>query len=184
MFDRILVAIDGTTTSKRAFATAIELAKSQNASLHVLHVVDDTAIIPMFDPVGYMPVYVESMMESLRKNGKRILEDARKLAAKRGQAVQQQMIERPGLGVAREILKYARAMRCDLIVMGTHGRRGVTRLVVGSDAETVLREATVPVLLVRSPERGAARKRAKPATLVRSGTRKRKTTSGLPATVW
>ena len=89
-----------------------------------------------------------------------VLENARKLAAKSGQTVQQKMVETRGQGVARAILQHAGTVRADLIVMGTHGRRGMTRLVMSSDAEAVLREATVPVLLVRSPEAKPARKRA------------------------
>ncbi|MGZ8255864.1 MAG: universal stress protein, partial [Burkholderiaceae bacterium] len=142
MFKRILVAVDGTPTSNRALATALALGKDQDASLHVLHVVDDTAIVPMFDPVGYVPDYVDSMIESLREGGRKILESARKLAAKGDQTVQQKMVETRGQGVARAILQYAGTVRADLIVMGTHGRRGMARLVMGSDAEAVLREAT------------------------------------------
>jgi nucleotide-binding universal stress UspA family protein len=174
MFKQLLVAIDGTPASNRALATALALGRDQGASVHVLHVVDDTAIVPMFDPVGYVPDYMDSMIESLREGGRRILEGARKLAAKSGQTVQQELLETRGQGVAPAILQHARTVRADLIVMGTHGRRGMSRLVMGSDAEAVLREATVPVLLVRSPEAKPARKLAKRAARPESGTRKRK----------
>jgi len=62
-------------------------------------------------------------------------------------------VETAGYGVADVILKQAKKTRADLIVMGTHGRRGVARLVMGSDAEGVVRGAPVPVLLVRSADK-------------------------------
>ena len=152
MFKRILVAVDGTSTSNRGLVAAIALAKEQGATLHVLHVIDDMAIVPMFDTAGYVPGYFDSMVASLRESGRKILSRAQTLAAKRGVNAQQKMLETRGQGVANAILQHARSVRADLIVMGTHGRRGMRRLVMGSDAEGVLREATVPVLLVRSPE--------------------------------
>ena len=152
MFKRILVAVDGTPTSNRGLITATALAKEQNATLHVVHVIDDMAIVPMFDPAGYVPDYVDSMVTSLRETGRKILSKAQALAARSGLRIQQQTLETRGQGVANAILQQARSVRADLIVMGTHGRRGMSRLVMGSDAEGVLREATVPVLLVRSPE--------------------------------
>lgn len=72
MFKNILVAVDGTPTSNRGLVTAIALAKEQNATLHLLHVIDDTAIFPIFDPIG-VPNYVDSMVASLRKTGRKIL---------------------------------------------------------------------------------------------------------------
>lgn len=171
MFKRILVAVDGTPTSNRGLVTAIALAKEQNATLHVLHVIDDMAIVPMFDTEGYVPHYVDSMFASLREAGRKILSKAQALAAKSGQSVQQQALEVRGQSVADAILQHARSVRADLIVMGTHGRRGMSRLVMGSDAEGVLREATVPVLLVRSPEVKRATKSIKRAARKAAGTR-------------
>jgi nucleotide-binding universal stress UspA family protein len=64
-----------------------------------------------------------------------------------------------GHRVADLIIKQAKRWRADVIVLGTHGRRGVSRLVMGSDAELVVRETSVPVLLVRSPLRPHTRRR-------------------------
>lgn len=172
MFKRILVAVDGTPTSNRGLVTAIALAKELNATLHVLHVIDDMAIVPMFDTEGYLPRYVDSMFAGLRKAGRQVLSKAQALAARSGLSVQQQTLETRGQGVANAILQQARSVRADLIVMGTHGRRGMSRLVMGSDAEGVLREATVPVLLVRSPEAKRGTKSAKRAARKTPRTRK------------
>jgi nucleotide-binding universal stress UspA family protein len=152
MFKRILVAVDGTPIANRGLVTALALAKEQRATLHVVHVTDERAIVPTFDMAGYVPDYVDAMVASLRETGRRILAKAQALASKSGQKVEPYLLETRGRGVAGAILQKARAVHADLIVMGTHGRRGMSRLVMGSDAEGVVREATVPVLLVRSPK--------------------------------
>jgi|SRR5688572_14035296 len=178
MFKRILVAVDGTATANRGLATALQLAKEQNATLHVLHVVDaESAVVPMFETAGYVADYVEGMVESLRRAGEKIVAKARALAAKSGQSVETHVLEAHGQSVASMILQHASDVRADLIVMGTHGRRGMRRLVMGSDAEGVLREATVPVLLVRSPERKktirSVRRKAPKPTLTRKASVRR-----------
>ena len=183
MFKRILVGVDGTPTSNRGLATAIGLAKEQNATLHVVHVIDDMAIMPMFDTAGYVPAYYDAMLASLRETGRKILSKAQAVAAKSGRSIQPQMLEARGGGVANAILQQARSVRADLIVMGTHGRRGMGRLVMGSDAEGVLRETTVPILLVRSPEVKRPTKSVKSATRKAPGTPKRRATSRLQPTV-
>ena len=152
MFKRLLVPVDGTRTSQRALVIALALANDQDARIHVLHVMDDSAIIPMFDPVGYLPDYFDTMIDSLRASGKKILQGAEKLAAKSGRTVQAKLMEARGQGVAKAILRHATLVRADLIVMGTHGRRGMSRIVMGSDAEEVVRDSKVPVLLVRVQE--------------------------------
>jgi nucleotide-binding universal stress UspA family protein len=174
MFKRILVAVDGTPTSNRGLATAIVLAKEQKATLHVVHVIDDMAIVPMFDTAGYAPDYLDAMLASLRETGRKILSKAKALAAKSGQSIQPRILEARGRGVANAILQQAQSVRADLIVMGTHGRRGMGRLVMGSDAEGVLRETAVPILLVRSPEVKRPTKSVKAATRKAPRTRKRR----------
>ena len=90
-----------------------------------------------------------------------MLDAASKVALKQGVKAAASLVESRGRPVSDVILDEARKWRADLIVMGTHGRRGVNRLLLGSDAERVLRSAPVPVLLVRPEERKkrAARKR-------------------------
>ena len=97
---------------------------------------------------------VEPVIESLMSGGKRILDRAAKLAASRGVRTETELFENATARVADVLVARARRWRADLIVMGTHGRRGVNRLVLGSDAELVVRNSPVPVLLVRSARRG------------------------------
>lgn len=157
MFKRILVAIDGSPTSNRGLKIALALAKEHNSTLYVVHVVDDMAIALGLDGGIYVPAdYVEGLVERLRSGGRKVLAAAQKLAQKEGQAIKPLLAETLGRSVAQAILAEVKKSRADLIVLGTHGRRGLSRLVMGSDAETVLRETGVPVLLVRS----ASNKRA------------------------
>ncbi len=157
MFKRILVAIDGSPTSNRGLKIALALAKEHNSTLYVVHVVDDMAIALGLDGGVYVPAdYVEGLVERLRSSGRKVLAAAQKLAQKEGQAIKPLLAETLGRSVAQAILAEVKKSRADLIVLGTHGRRGLSRLVMGSDAETVLRETGVPVLLVRS----ASNKRA------------------------
>jgi len=157
MFKRILVATDGSPTSNRGLKIALALAKEQNSTLYVVHVVDDMAIALGLDGGVYVPAdYVEGLVERLRSGGRKVLAAAQKLAQKEGQAIKPLLAETLGRSVAQAILAEVKKSRADLIVLGTHGRRGLSRLVMGSDAEAVLRETGVPVLLVLS----ASNKRA------------------------
>jgi len=89
-------------------------------------------------------------LRSLRKGGKKILAKAGAKVEKQRVTFKSVLIENLGHTVSDVIIDQARKLRADTIVMGTHGRRGITRMVMGSDAEGVVRRAPVPVLLVRS----------------------------------
>ena len=162
MFQRILVPFDGSHASYRGLEEAINLAAGQPATLYLLHVVDDLAAAPGMD--GSMPMYIaaplaEDLLKALRDGGKRVLAKAEAKARKADVKAEALLVETTGHRVADVILAQARKAKADLIVMGTHGRRGVARLVMGSDAEGVVRGTRVPVLLVRAPD--AARARSK-----------------------
>jgi nucleotide-binding universal stress UspA family protein len=152
MFKRILVAIDGSSSAHEGLRTAIELAADQHAKLHIVHVVDNMDIAPNFDG-GLLPAeYFDRMIDSMHQAGIKLIDDAEKVARDRGIDVKIGLIETFGRKVAQTIVGQARKHHADVIVLGTHGRRGVRRLLLGSDAEAVLRESLVPVLLVRGPE--------------------------------
>ena len=152
MFRNVLVAIDGSAASTRALEVAVELAADQKAALSIVHVIDDFAAMPMYDGSFVPANYMESMVEGLKESGARILDKAGKVASRRDVAPRSVMVETGGQSVAQAILAQARKLRADVIVLGTHGRRGLSRLLLGSDAEMVLREAPCPVLLVRAPD--------------------------------
>jgi len=155
MFKNILVPLDGSHTSARGLDEAIQLAKNQNASLYLLHIVDDHALLQSgFAAEG---TYVDGLLQALRDNGEKILTEAEAKARKHHIRSKSILIESFGSQISDFIVKQARKWKADLIVLGTHGRRGVRRLVMGSDAEGVIRATTVPVLLVRSTARPVRR---------------------------
>lgn len=156
MYRRILVPVDGSATSKLGLRHALGLAKDQHARVRVLNVLDDLALAPMID--GY-PVDITMLIDSMKASGDKALAEAIGLAQKAGVNAERAMIEGRGHLVSDTILADARKFRADVIVMGTHGRRGLNRLLMGSDAERVLRDSPVPVLLISA--KNANRRRAK-----------------------
>jgi nucleotide-binding universal stress UspA family protein len=145
MYQKILVAVDGSATSLRGLDEAIKIAKSNRGQLLLVHVVDELVIATDYVPT----VYSAPIFEALRESGARILAQAATVVRHADLSCEQKLVETLSGRVADEIVKQAREWRADLIVMGTHGRRGLKRLALGSDAETVLRQSAVPVLLIR-----------------------------------
>ena len=101
-----------------------------------------------------VPIYVEGLWDALRDTGKKILAKAVGKAEQQGATTRSILAETIGRSVADVILAQAKKCRTDLIVLGTHGGRGLSRLVMGGDAERVVRETSVPVLLARGELRG------------------------------
>ncbi|HET7548580.1 MAG TPA: universal stress protein [Usitatibacter sp.] len=145
MYRKILVPIDGSPPSAKGLREAIELAKNQKAKLRLVHVVDASVVIGVTE----WPTQLQPLIDGLLDNGRHILERAARMVEKAGVKVESQLYESMSGPAAATILRDARKSGADLIVMGTHGRRGIRRLVMGSDAEHVLRESKVPLLLVR-----------------------------------
>ncbi|HEV8110661.1 MAG TPA: universal stress protein [Burkholderiales bacterium] len=148
IYRRILVAMDGSECSELALRHAVQFARTHRAKLHLLYVVDEIGL-----NVG-QPRTPDEFWQAVRKAGKGTLDKAKAQAAESGIATQTKLIEIPTMGslvrhVAEVIVQEAVRSRADLVVVGTHGRRGLSRLLLGSVAEGVLRHCTVPVLLVR-----------------------------------
>jgi nucleotide-binding universal stress UspA family protein len=161
MFKRILVPIDGSHTAGLGLDEAIKLAKNQNTSLYLFHVVDEVSILQSADVSGWMNT--EGLMAAVRRDGETLLANAEAKVRRHGVKVKSLLIERISGIVADLIVKQAKQCKADLIVLGTHGRRGIRRVVMGSDAERVVQSTTVPVLLVRSAA-GTPRKMKKSRT--------------------
>jgi nucleotide-binding universal stress UspA family protein len=145
MYKHILVAIDGSETSELALETALQAAQDNNAELHPLYVVDNPAM--SYDVPGYDPSVLRNAM---LEEGKRVTDEAlakMHLRNVRG-AAQIDEVDLTFDSIAKRILIAADAVKADLVVMGTHGRRGFQRLVLGSVAERFVRMAHCPVLLV------------------------------------
>jgi nucleotide-binding universal stress UspA family protein len=153
MYQRILVPVDGSPTSNTGLDEAIRLARLTGAQLRVLHVVDPMAITLGASAYGFAGA---DLLTALEDAGRAILQAARDRVAAAGVAVDTALAGPVGGRVCDHVVEQIRAWRADLVVLGTHGRRGVGRVLLGSDAEQVLRSATVPVLLVRSTAAAAA----------------------------
>lgn len=146
MYDKILVPVDGSETSTRGLNEAIRLAKIHGSHLCVMHIVNEFIL-----DVTYSPgLYPENLIESLRSGGKAILDTAQAAAQSAGVKADRVMLESIGGVPADLILAQAKDWKADLIVMGTHGRRGLLRLALGSNADLVVRGATIPVMLIRA----------------------------------
>ena len=145
MYSRILVPVDGSPTSQRGLAEATALARRLGSALHVLNVVDARLLIG--EVSAYSPP--EQLLQDWRAAGDRLVSTAVDAARSQGLAADGVVRCDPSLRVCDAIVQEAQTARAELIVMGTHGRRGLKRLALGSDAELVLRESPVPVLLVR-----------------------------------
>jgi len=146
MYARILAPIDGSPTSERGLVEAINLAKDQRATLRLLHVVDGSVL--MFDAMGM--INWGDVIDLLREDGEQLIARAKELAAAQGVIAEGIVLKTMSERAAHEILRNARDWPADIIVMGTHGRRGFKHLVLGSDAEAVLHDAPAPVLLIRA----------------------------------
>lgn len=148
MYSRILVPLDGSPPSQHGFDEAMALAKQLGSSLQVLNVVDARLLVA--EVSAYLPP--DRLLDDWRAAGERLVSEAVENARSKGVPAEGAVRCDPGLRVCDIIVKEAVASGAELIVMGTHGRRGLRRLALGSDAELVLRESPVPVLLVRGPE--------------------------------
>ncbi|AKP90529.1 MULTISPECIES: universal stress protein [Achromobacter] len=152
MYQRILVPVDGSPTSERGLQEAIRLALLTHASLRLIHVIDEMSFMLGIDAYGYA---AGELLDLLRKDGTEILQQASATVRAQGVPVDSVLYENLDKTVQQRIIAEAEMWKADLIVIGTHGRRGVRRLVLGSSAEGVLRTSPVPVLLVRAPEESA-----------------------------
>ena len=158
-YKRILVPLDGSATANAGLKEALKIAKASSGRVRLLHVVDDTVVFRMTEP----GVDLGSMLDELKRYGKQVLSKALRAASAQRVKAESDLSESFGLRVADVITRAARRWRADLIVIGTHGRRGLNRLVMGSDAELVVRHTTLPVLLIHGREtpRSASSKRRK-----------------------
>jgi len=149
MYQRILVPIDGSATSQRGLQEAIRLARVTQATLRLVHIVDELSFsLAASASWGY----TGGWLDVLRESGAKILESGVDAVRAEGIAVEGVLFDSFAGPVHEQVVAEAIAWKADLIVLGTHGRRGVGRVMLGSSAESILRSAPVPVLLVRATE--------------------------------
>lgn len=148
MYKRILIPVDGSATSKKALTAALQLAREGGGRLRLLHSVDELAYLSGFE-------YSGDVIRVARDNAAKVLDDASAMVKAAGVEVDQILVDQPGQRLGETVSEAARSWDADLIVVGTHGRRGFSRMFMGSGAEQVIRVATVPVLVIRGEESDA-----------------------------
>lgn len=151
MYTKLMVAIDGSETSKRALTEAVRVARAADAGLHVAHVIDQMSLF------GYGVNYASlDFLDAFREEGARLLADARREAESAGVRCETELLELESVSddVAPCLERCARRCGAQLVVIGTQGRRGAQRVLLGSVAEQFVRIAPCPVLLVRYPDTG------------------------------
>ena len=148
VYRKILVPVDGSAASNRGLIEAIGLAGNQGATLRLVHVLDELILGPGAETV----VYLGNTVDLLREAGQQVVAKAEAAVQASGVESESVILEITGGRAADSIVAEANAWGADLIVLGTHGRRGAKRMVMGSDAEEIVRTTPVPVLLVRMTE--------------------------------
>jgi nucleotide-binding universal stress UspA family protein len=145
MYKKILVPVDGSATSTLGLNEAIRIAKCVGGQIRLVHFVNEFVLDYVYGSGGY----AMDVIDLLRKGGRSVLERARATVQEQGITPECVLRESMGGRAADLIFTDAAEWGANLIVMGTHGRRGLARVAMGSDAEEVVRSTTVPVLLVR-----------------------------------
>ncbi|VVC77027.1 Putative universal stress protein [Aquicella siphonis] len=148
-YQRILVAVDGSATSQTALKNAVVLANALKAKLRVIHVVDE--YLGYIDGLSFD---LDQYIQSIRRHGELVLAKMREITNKAGVEAEFDMheISEAPARIPERIVEDANQWKADLLVIGTHGRSGLGRLILGSVADAVIRLAHIPVLLTRGDE--------------------------------
>lgn len=152
MFNHILVAIDGSDLGQKAAEMAAELAQKLDSSLTVLHVVPSMLPSTFVDGMAALSMidYDAYRAQALQEGEALLRNTVRQLAYPKTSSLLQEAEQ--GEPVEKVVLNQANNVHAQLIVLGTHGRGGITRLILGSVAEGVLRHSPVPVLLIKETD--------------------------------
>lgn len=143
MYQRILVPFDDSDTSRKALHSAIQLARESGGRLRIIHSLDELRYMAPYD-------YTVEVLEAARASANAALAQALELARAAGVSAEAALLEGLDLRLGEVVANDARAWPADLVVVGTHGRRGVGRVLLGSGAEQIIRQAPTPVLAVRA----------------------------------
>lgn len=146
MFKRILIPVDGSDTATQAFVAALQLARETGGIVRLVHTVNEMAYLGGIDPYG---TYTADLAGMMREGGAKVLSDAMAVAQSAGVEASQALLDEPGQRLGESVAAAAKLWGADLIVVGSHGRRGLGRVLLGSGAEQILRLAPVPVLVIR-----------------------------------
>ena len=153
MYQRIVVPVDGSDTATAALVAALQLARDGGGRVLLLHVVEELAFVDGYDMYGGNS---GELLKVMREAGDKVLEAALAVAQSAGVQAETKLFDRLGERLGEVVANAAREWKADLIVLGTHGRRGIGRVLLGSGAEQIIRTAPTPVLVIRHTEKAAA----------------------------
>lgn len=146
LYKKVLIAIDDSQTARCALTEAAYIAKTHGAALCVVHVADET-LMGMHHRTLTTTLNLDHARQAIVDAGKKLLEEA--IAQVADPSVETRLLEASDRRVSEVIIDAAQEWQADLIVVGTHGRRGLERLIIGSVAEQLVRLSPVSTLLVR-----------------------------------
>jgi nucleotide-binding universal stress UspA family protein len=144
-FHRLIVPVDGSATSSKALGAAFELAQQNGARVRIVHAIEELPWISGYEDAN-------QVRQAVRQAGNQVLADALAAAKASGVEADTRLVESAGQRLGQVMAAEAQAWDADLVVVGTHGRRGIGRALLGSGAENVIRLAALPVLVIRSDE--------------------------------
>jgi nucleotide-binding universal stress UspA family protein len=144
MYKRILVPVDGSECSNKALVAALQLARQGGGRVRLVHALDEVVYLSGYE-------YHVNLLQVARDYAQKVLDDALAIAQAAGVPAEAKLLTEPGGRLGERVAAEACDWEADLVVVGTHGRRGASRVLLGSGAEEVLRLAPVPVLAVRNP---------------------------------
>jgi nucleotide-binding universal stress UspA family protein len=152
MFRKLLVPTDGSELARETGAAAINLAKEINASVVVVSILQPLAAIPFYEGVGVVGAGADNLMQAhARKQADEAVEAICSIGRSAGVKCEPRVLEADS--ISHGIVDAAKQGACDLIVIGTHGRRGLSNILMGSVTRSVLPYAHVPVLVWRNQEK-------------------------------
>lgn len=165
-YQRILVPVDGTAPSAAGVDEAIRLASTTGGTVRLLHMLDAAAHANGFETGA---VYCTEMQPAMRRAAERLLDETRARVTRAGLVAEALVVEVIADRLTEVVLADADRWGADVIVIGSHGRRGLDRICLGSEAEAVARQSRVPVLVVH--EHGGSGKPSGPEAAESRGTR-------------
>lgn len=147
MYKRILVPLDGSETSTKALVAALQLARDGQGRVRLVHVLEALNQLAGYDQFGG---YAGDLIQIMREAGTRLLKDGLEIARAAGIPADDVLFDQLTQRMPEVVIDAAADWKADLIVVGTHGRRGLGRALLGSGAEQIIRLAPVPVLVIRA----------------------------------
>ncbi len=142
-FKKILVAYDGSGFSNRAFKSALDIAERDNSIITIA-----TVVTGIFQPsIGFSMKFNKDLLKKQNKAMEKIFSNLKKTANKKGIGLSLKILRNPS--VSKGILKYLNFHRFDLVVVGSRGRTGLNKFILGSVANEIVNKTNVPVMVVK-----------------------------------